>query len=324
MMDNNNYGFIYITTNTINNKKYIGQKKYNSRDWKTYLGSGIRIKYAINKYGAENFTRKIIEDCRNQVELNEREIYWINYYDATKSEEFYNIASGGDGGNVISGYTNEQKILLSKKHSVSGKVGSLKGEDSPMSKLTNSQVKDIIKMLLENITLSDIARKYGVGISTISDILYKRTWRPLSENVKFNYTYENSFSNNKKQKMIDCYNLNGEFIKTYNSAREASKDIGCGYKMISSIALGNKRKWKIFIFRFHGEDFDKYETKNIHLIKVNKYDLNGNFIKSFNSIREANKDNGGRVDYALKSKSHKSNGYLWYKVGDISPKQKGN
>lgn len=46
--NNNFYGFIYITTNLINGKKYIGQKKgYND----TYLGSGKILKLAIKKYG---------------------------------------------------------------------------------------------------------------------------------------------------------------------------------------------------------------------------------------------------------------------------------
>ena len=61
------YGFIYITTNHINGKKYIGQKKYDKYDyWKTYLGSGILLSRAINKYGRENFSKEIIEECETR------------------------------------------------------------------------------------------------------------------------------------------------------------------------------------------------------------------------------------------------------------------
>lgn len=110
------YGFIYITTNHVNGKKYIGQKNYDTYGhWKNYLGSGIVLKSAIKKYGASSFSKEIIEECKTVEELNEREKYWIEYYNAVKSDEFYNLALGGDGGNTITGYTDEQKETLSNK-----------------------------------------------------------------------------------------------------------------------------------------------------------------------------------------------------------------
>ena len=110
------YGFIYITTNHINGKRYIGQKNYDTYGhWKNYLGSGVVLKSAIKKYGISNFSKEIIEECKTVEELNEREKYWIEHYNAVKSDDFYNIALGGDGGNTITGYTDEQKEALSNK-----------------------------------------------------------------------------------------------------------------------------------------------------------------------------------------------------------------
>ena len=77
---------------------------------KNYLGSGTVLNKAIKKYGTENFSRLIIEECYSKEELNVREIFWIDYYDATNNKQFYNIASGGDGGNTTSGYTQDEKI----------------------------------------------------------------------------------------------------------------------------------------------------------------------------------------------------------------------
>ena len=61
------YGFVYITTNHINGKQYIGQKKYDkSGKWKKYLGSGIVLKRDIEKYGESNFSKEIIEECETK------------------------------------------------------------------------------------------------------------------------------------------------------------------------------------------------------------------------------------------------------------------
>lgn len=102
-------GFIYITTHLVDGKRYVGKCSYGKRNWETYLGSGIRLRRAISKYGKEQFRRDIIEECATIDILNERERYWIDYYDAVRSDSFYNIASGGDGGNVIAGYTEEER-----------------------------------------------------------------------------------------------------------------------------------------------------------------------------------------------------------------------
>ena len=100
------YGFIYITTNHVNGRQYIGQKKYDkSGKWKKYLGSGIVLKRAIEKYGESNFSKEIIEECETKEILNNREKYWISYYNAVNSSEFYNLALGGDGGRTCYGKT---------------------------------------------------------------------------------------------------------------------------------------------------------------------------------------------------------------------------
>lgn len=95
---NKYYGFIYITKNKVNGRKYIGKKAYDKGDrWKSYLGSGIALKNAISKYGREKFTKKIIDNAITPEELCNKEIYWIKQYNAVESDKFYNISNGGDG-----------------------------------------------------------------------------------------------------------------------------------------------------------------------------------------------------------------------------------
>lgn len=97
---------IYITTNKINGKKYIGKEKHNNPN---YLGSGVKLLHAIKKYGKENFTKNIIEKCINEEHMNEREKFWIQHHNAANSKTFYNLAEGGEGGNTRIGFTKKQK-----------------------------------------------------------------------------------------------------------------------------------------------------------------------------------------------------------------------
>lgn len=87
--------FIYLTTNRANGKRYIGQHKGSVKD--SYLGSGILLKKAIEKDGKENFTREILELCKEE-ELDEKEKEWIKRYNALEDENFYNLSEGGQKG----------------------------------------------------------------------------------------------------------------------------------------------------------------------------------------------------------------------------------
>lgn len=94
-------GFIYMIYNKINNKKYIGQttrtieKRYKEHLREVdYNRLNLSLYRAMRKYGVENFDVKEIEECPNE-ELDEREIYWIDYYN-TYGLDGYNETKGGN------------------------------------------------------------------------------------------------------------------------------------------------------------------------------------------------------------------------------------
>lgn len=87
--------FIYKTTNLVNGKYYIG--KYAGKR-STYLGSGIHLKSAIEKYGRKNFKRIVMEECNSLEQLSDREKYWIELFDAVNDPRSYNLTEGGQGG----------------------------------------------------------------------------------------------------------------------------------------------------------------------------------------------------------------------------------
>lgn len=90
---NKKYNFIYLTTNLLNKKQYIGQHRTdNLKD--CYLGSGKLLKRAIKKYGRKNFKLEIMQFCNTQEELNFLEQQYIIWYE-TLIPSGYNLCSGG-------------------------------------------------------------------------------------------------------------------------------------------------------------------------------------------------------------------------------------
>lgn len=101
--------YIYKITNRINNKIYIGQttKKVEQRLNKHISEAKCEIDgtrpnnyfhNALNKYGAENFIIEIIEEVCSRKELNNKEDYWIKYFNATDKNIGYNLMTGGISG----------------------------------------------------------------------------------------------------------------------------------------------------------------------------------------------------------------------------------
>lgn len=91
---------IYKITNKINGKVYIGQTTYSlNHRWSGHKQNTNKCSYiaaAIQKYGHESFTIEQIDTAETFDELNEKEIYWINFYDSCNREKGYNLLSGGN------------------------------------------------------------------------------------------------------------------------------------------------------------------------------------------------------------------------------------
>lgn len=100
--------FIYKTTNTKNNKYYIGRHStYNIDDG--YLGSGIGILNAIEKYGKENFKREILLETFTSEDLWEFEKIFITD-EMINDPMCYNMTYGGKN------HLNEMKVKNPEKY----------------------------------------------------------------------------------------------------------------------------------------------------------------------------------------------------------------
>ena len=120
---------IYCIQNKVNQKRIIGQSIDMYSRWKQHKSKLIKNKHynkylqrAWNKYGEENFEFSILEECENKKEiLNEREIYWIAFYNTFLNRfKGYNETPGGDGLSKVSQYIKNKisKTLSGRKLSM--------------------------------------------------------------------------------------------------------------------------------------------------------------------------------------------------------------
>ena len=107
---------IYKATNVINNKVYIGQTKnsletrmsQHLRDAKCKKKKNTYFQDAIEKYGEHSFVFEIIDEVNSPEEADEKERYWISFYNSTDKKNGYNLDSGGIKGGVKSIETKEK------------------------------------------------------------------------------------------------------------------------------------------------------------------------------------------------------------------------
>lgn len=98
--------YIYMVTNKINNKHYIGKTNFSiEQRWKQHLRDSNKyfiknrpLYSAIQKYGNNNFFIELIEEV-HESKSSEREKYWIEFYKTF--ENGYNATLGGDGKQYI-------------------------------------------------------------------------------------------------------------------------------------------------------------------------------------------------------------------------------
>jgi group I intron endonuclease len=179
------YGYIYITTNKINGKRYIGQHK--SKDWDyNYIGSGKVLKHAIKKYGIENFTCFPLAWSWNKAEINQLEIDYISHY---KPE--YNLAKGGNGGNAGNkGHTHSEEAR--KKISESNKRRIISEETR--KKISESRKGEKHHYFGKHLTEE---HKSKIGKSEKGKIMTEEAKIKISKTMRL-------FWQNKKEKLNEC------------------------------------------------------------------------------------------------------------------------
>lgn len=334
-------GVIYKITNLINNKIYIGQTIVPEPiRWQQHIFWAYNnpnndcpaLCNAIKKYGKKNFKREILERVKNE-ELNDKEIYYIDLYNSTNKEIGYNISSGGSGHQkfsdeeIIEAYKELKSVpvvanlLGASRSCILKRVKSLELYCQPRTVLQYTFNGDLIG-IYENYAQAkketglDLPKlipshHYGCGYIWI----YKKDEQNINKIIE-------DVKNNKTITKILCqYDLEGNFVKNWKSAGEASKQLKIDVSSIKAAALGNQITAGGYIwFRLNGIDsfeerYEKYLLSS-QCCEIEEIDENGSIIKKYKSSTQAEKELGFSYNDIKKvcdgKKKHTHNRYFRY------------
>ena len=266
---------IYKIQNLINGKVYIGQSiditsRFQSHKYVLNLIDDSKITsrplyLAMKKYGVENFSFTVLEEC-NIEQLNEKEIMYIKKYNSyinAPNSNGYNLTPGGDSSTIDESIINECIILWQQGYSI-------------------KQIKD----------------KTHLSHNTIEKYLkLKTTSYNTEESLK---RREQGFTRYNVKSILQ-YTMKGEYVETYPSIADAARTLKISYNNIKQVVNNNAITIHNYIFIFNDQNKDKNlklkltqinkeissRKHNLTNAKIQQYDINGNFIKTFNSINEA-------------------------------------
>lgn len=206
--------YIYKITNLINNKVYIGQSKNPKKRWYEHCleASNLRknqlLYNAIRKYGVNNFKLEVIEGPIEN--YNEREIYWIEYYNSyLDKSKGYNMTPGG-----------EEPPMF-------------EGENCYFSKYSDKIIEEIQKELINNnLSYEQISKKYNISIEYLSQLN-----RGIARYNK-NLTYPLRINGNERKNNDVINEISYFLLYTTNTIEEISNKLNVHSKTVYKVNKG--------------------------------------------------------------------------------------
>lgn len=170
---------IYLITNLVNNKVYVGQTwkpiKYRWQQHYHKERTCVKLNNAIKKYGKDNFKLELLAQCSSQEVADYLEIFFIKEYNSTKTG--YNIRLGGSRGKL----SEETKQKISK---------SLKGRKVSLETLMKMRNKKLAQSTKEKIGIKNKGKKLtnehknAISLANSQRIVSEETKQKHSENNK--------------------------------------------------------------------------------------------------------------------------------------------
>lgn len=197
---------IYMILNTINGKIYIGKSINIERRWKEELNGQLNahIRRSMDKYGIANFKFSVILECEAE-ELDEKEKFYIDFYNSHHRDFGYNKTLGGEGGQ----WSEQTKKKVSKMRM---------GEGNPFYGKRHSEKT---KAKISEGRTGEKHWHYG-GTNSLHT-------RKLQSETK-------QGALNPMAKTVFQYDLQGVLINSFPCVMDASKATGIGYSAIKNCA----------------------------------------------------------------------------------------
>lgn len=218
---------LYIHTNKINGKKYIGitNQQPVSRRWSNGMGykKSPRFFNAIIKYGWDNFHHQIIYENLTKDNAETLEKQYIKKYNTTNEKYGYNIQKGG-------GITNLSELTKYK------------------IKMANKGRKHTLETR-KKMSISHIGKQKCLG--------YKH-----SEETKEKHRQYMIGKKNHHSRAVNQYDLEENFIKTFECMQDAVNELGLkSSSHISMCCSGKRNKFHGYIWKYSNMEGGKINGK---------------------------------------------------------------
>ena len=286
---------VYLTTNIKNNKIYIGvHKTENPEIFDGYIGCGVNIystlnnpktpfQYAVKKYGYDSFHRAIIKIFDTQEEALDLEEELVNEA-FIKRQDTYNITIGGGMPPLLN------KVIY--QYSLDG------------------------KFIKEFSSLIEASKEVHVCEAAIGQaVLNKRTSANfLWSDLKMDQLDVTEFNVYNPKIPVHIYDENGFYFKSFDSMADCFKYLDDSLSHIQrAIKLGIKVKG-YYISDVCSDLYKAPKRINLNGL-VHKYSLAGEYLKTYNSIKEVEREFGESmqgINPSIKM-GQQYKGYLWFR-----------